>query len=437
MLQLALPASARGNSGQPVDYLAIGDSLAAGVNELNGLGRSYADFLAQGILEKELLESYNKGFAYPGYTTEKALSELKSDVTKPVVNLNGQQQEQASLRDAVRQAEIITISVGANDLLKYLSKDETGVPKIDIVGVQAGIKTVATNYAAILKEIKLLNQNAEIFIMGYYNPYPYLEGYQTELSYAVSTLDATVGQLAKASGAHFIPVANVIASDYKTYLPNPKNIHLSEEGYEAVRDEFLMPVLDYIMLTSLPEILPDFKDIENHPLRDYIEQAHYYSLMKGYGDGTFRPQNQLPRVQAASILTRVLDLEAKNSVPFYDMGKYNRVTQKEVAAAYEAGIIHGVGGNLFKPDDNISRAQLALMLHRAYEHASGEKYVPKKVATFTDISSYNEVYKDAISFVYDFKIAEGTGNGEFKPKEYVTRAQAAKMIVNFYKLLEK
>lgn len=434
---LALPAWAKGNNGKPVDYLAIGDSLAAGVNEENNISRGYTDFLAQEILDQGLLASYNKGFAYPGYTTENVLSDLKSDVTKPVVNLSGVQTELVSLRDAVSEAEIITISVGANDVLKYLTKDETGAPKIDFVGVQAGIKSIAANYSAILQELKGLNPHVEIFIMGYYNPYPYLDGYQTELSNVVATLDSTVQQLAKASGAHFIPVADRVASDYKTYLPNPKNIHLSEEGYKAVSEEFLTPVLDYIRLTPLPEVLPDFIDIEKHPLRDYIEQAHYYGIMKGVGNQTFQPEHKLSRVQAASIITRVRKLEAKNPVPFKDMAKYNAVTQKEVAAAYEAGIILGVGNHLFKPDAHITRAQLALMLHRAYENATGEKYVPKKVAPFTDISAYNEVYKNAFTFLYDFNIAQGVGNDEFKPNNFVTRAQAAKMLVNFYKLLEK
>lgn len=437
VLQLALPVSARGNSSQPADYLAIGDSLAAGMNEVGGISHGYADFLAQTILEAELLASYNKGFAYPGYTTEQVLNELKSDVIKPIYNLKGLQAEQKSLRSAVQEAEIITISVGANDVLKYLTIDEKGTPKIDLVGVQAGIKSIAANYDEILKELKQLNKHVEIFVMGYYNPYPNLNGYQTELSYLVSAIDKTVQQVAQSNGSHFIPVADVVASDYRKYLPNPKNVHLSEAGYEAVSEKFIAPVLEYIKLTPLPEVLPDFTDIENHSLRAYIEQAHFYGLMKGYEDKTFRPQNKLPRVQAAAILTRVLKLESTKPAPFKDMGKYNTVTQKEVAAAYEAGIIVGVGGDQFKPDDNITRAQLALMLYRAYEHASGEKYVPTKVAPFTDISLYSEVYKNAVTFAYDFKIAEGVGNGKFNPNDPVTRAQAAKMIVNFYKLIEK
>ena len=48
---------------QPIDYLALGDSLAAGVTPNNELGKGYSDFLAESMHTIGALKSYNKGFS--------------------------------------------------------------------------------------------------------------------------------------------------------------------------------------------------------------------------------------------------------------------------------------------------------------------------------------------------------------------------------------
>ena len=112
--QLVNPAAAMtGNKGEPAHYLALGDSLAAGVIETNEIGTGYTDVLAEMLEDEGLLASYNKGFAYPGYKTEHILAELDKDAEKP----SSETGENVSLLDEVKKADVITISVGANDVL--------------------------------------------------------------------------------------------------------------------------------------------------------------------------------------------------------------------------------------------------------------------------------------------------------------------------------
>ena len=53
----------------PINYLALGDSLAFGVGPQNEVEKGYPDFLAQNIGSLNLLKSFNKGFAAPRYKT--------------------------------------------------------------------------------------------------------------------------------------------------------------------------------------------------------------------------------------------------------------------------------------------------------------------------------------------------------------------------------
>ena len=183
---IASPAAAMtGNKGEPAHYLALGDSLAAGITETNTLGKGYADFLAQQLEEADLLASFNKGFAFPGYTTEYILNELKSDVKKPSTETG----QDVSLLEEVKKADVITISAGANDVLKLVQRDEVGGIQFDVQQLAQAIEQVKTNYDAILKRIAQLNPTADVFIMGYYNPFPSLKQYEEQFNSLVSMMD--------------------------------------------------------------------------------------------------------------------------------------------------------------------------------------------------------------------------------------------------------
>ena len=177
-----------------------------------------------------------------------------------------------------------------------------------------------------------------------------------------------------------------------------------------------------------------FIDTQTHWAKADIEAAVAKGLLKGYTDGTFKPNNHLTRVQATSILVRALQLKNVGDAPFTDISKYHKDTQAEIAAAYEAGLLITKSGK-FAPSATISREELAVMLARAYALKKGEPYVAKNNAPFTDIAKLSTESQQAITFLYDFKIAHGS-NGAFNPTGKTMRAHAAKLFVNFLKVVE-
>lgn len=164
-----------------------------------------------------------------------------------------------------------------------------------------------------------------------------------------------------------------------------------------------------------------------HWAEEYIQQATTLGILKGYPDGTFKPNNPLTRAQAASIIARALQLQTDEAAPFKDIGNYASETQAEIAAAYQFGIIKGSNGN-FKPSDKITRAQIALMIQRAYEYKTGTKYDADK-APYSDFGNYDAETTNAISMLQELGIATGS-EGKFNPGNQTTRAQAGKMFVH-------
>ncbi|WP_432352927.1 S-layer homology domain-containing protein [Sporosarcina sp. A2] len=508
---------------KPVNYLALGDSLAFGITSEGMPGKGYPDYLAQSLQEMNLLVSSNKGFAYPGYSTPDVVKDLTDNATKPSVGIN-QTGQMMSLHQAIQDADLITLSVGANDMLKHFKIDPTtGAPQFDMAQLTAAIQQVGVNTNQILKSIMELNPHAQVYVMGYYNPFPALAtDYQPQIAQLVTGLNGSIQAGMKGSTAVFVPTSEKIAMNYPAYVPNPQNIHLSEAGYKVVAGEFenkltatyswmpkdsltanytgdttatltwkaamdtkkitnyliyengekigevdgdvwtfnvtnLKPNLDYqfmvkavneanqmssmnptVMLKTTTPELPKpivFKDIENHWAKMYIQQAVGMGIVAGFSDATFRPDKTLTRVQANSIIVRTLGLKSDKTAPFKDIGHFSKPIQSELAAAYQFGIIKGVNGE-FKPNDPVTRAQLAAMLKRTYELVNGKPYVAKAPAPFKDISGYGTEAQNSIAFLHEFGIVSGS-NGKFMPGHGTTRGQAAKILVNYSMILKK
>lgn len=214
-LLAALPISTLANEPEKkvIDYVALGDSLAVGVTPYNQVDLGYADYLSSRFEQTQYTVDFNK-VAAPGFTSE----QLKQAVLT------------ATVQEKIRDAEYITIDIGANDLLRVL-----GTPAL----IPATIHNMAMNLQVILGTIDQLNPDANVYVMGYYNPFPYApEEQQPQLLQLLNLLNQTIQAAAIANGNEYVAMDEIIAKDYETYLPNPNNIHLSQEGYQIVAQEF-------------------------------------------------------------------------------------------------------------------------------------------------------------------------------------------------------
>lgn len=216
IVSITLTAIAKDTSKKMIDYVALGDSLAAGTTPDNEKGLGYPDFLAESFEEKYKVNLAN--FAVPGYTSV----QLENDV------LNNQK-----VRDGIKGADYITIDIGGNDLLRSLSGDPKGG------ALPNAIAEVSSNIQNILQTIDGLNPSAKVYVMGYYNVYPYSsKEKQDALMPFLDELNSQIEKLSDDHGDTFVPTYDAISKDYQTYLPNPSNIHLSLDGYQVLAEEF-------------------------------------------------------------------------------------------------------------------------------------------------------------------------------------------------------
>ncbi|WP_237562938.1 SGNH/GDSL hydrolase family protein [Bacillus dakarensis] len=220
---LTLPLSALANVPEKkvIDYVAMGDSLAAGITPDGDDGLGYPDYIKQRFEQSQYTINFNNDSAKGGYTTIDLMKDMENE----------------SLRDAIKEAELITIDIGANDVLPVLNAFL--VQRATPEDIDRAIENTTANIGEILNEIEGINPNAKVYVMGYYNPMPHiLPGHQPLIEQLLETLNGAIEQVTDINGDTFVPTAKVIAKDPDTYLPNPEDIHLSEEGYQQIAKEF-------------------------------------------------------------------------------------------------------------------------------------------------------------------------------------------------------
>ncbi|MFB3167416.1 GDSL-type esterase/lipase family protein [Neobacillus sp. 179-C4.2 HS] len=222
-VSIPFTASAKNIKKEPFDYVALGDSLAAGRTPFGVDADGYVDYLA-GRFEQSQYNVELDNYGVSGYRTTNIMGEL----------LNPASPKNKSLRESIQNAELVTIDIGANDLLARLGEIQKN-PAM----AQPVLETIGKNLFTILSEIDKINPETKVYVMGYYNPFPHLpEEQQAALIPLLDAFNQTIQSVANMNGDIFVPTAKVIEKNEMEYIPNPLDIHLDIEGYKVVAKEF-------------------------------------------------------------------------------------------------------------------------------------------------------------------------------------------------------
>ena len=164
---------------------------------------------------------------------------------------------------------------------------------------------------------------------------------------------------------------------------------------------------------SQTELVGGFTDVAGNTHADAIVWVAEQGITTGFPDGTFRPNGDVTRGQMATFLARALDL-SPGTAAFSDVA--GNVHAPGISAVAEAQITTGFPDGTFRPNDDVTRGQMATFLARALD-------LPAGTATFSDIEG--NVHADAIAAVAAADITTGFADGTFRPGDPVTRGQMA------------
>lgn len=167
-----------------------------------------------------------------------------------------------------------------------------------------------------------------------------------------------------------------------------------------------------------------FTDVpKDHWSKDAIDYLAAAGIYKGYGNGKFGFGDNITRGQVASLVNRHLGLIAddKQGNMFSDIT--NHMFEKDIKAIAQAGIMTGDGTGTFRPDDVLTRYEMAVILQKAFHLESKEQ------GKFKDVPKGHWAY-EAVNTLRSNRIAQGDDAGNFNGNMIVKREQYAQFFYN-------
>ncbi|MCR8660129.1 discoidin domain-containing protein [Paenibacillus endoradicis] len=160
-------------------------------------------------------------------------------------------------------------------------------------------------------------------------------------------------------------------------------------------------------------------------------------IVSGVSATEFSPSGITTRAEFVALLTRSLGLQAsKENKQFSDVNTTDWFA-KDVATAYEAGLIRGVTETKFAPNSTITREEMAILMVRAYEYVNGKQTSGENHLTVLHDQGQISSWANAgVNSAIELGLMKGKSTSIFAPQERATRAEAAQAMFNLLKLID-
>lgn len=211
------------NENQQIKIVGLGDSLTAGIGDETGEG-GYIGNLVKKIKESECA-TIVKNYSLKG---------LKSN---ELLNLLEEEDVQAS----IKKADIITFTIGANDLLNAL-KQGNMLKNVEILNKAE--RLYDENIERILKKIRTINKDVNIYYIGLYNPLAHIFPNIDHLDLIVTKWNnISKNNVEKVDNTYFVPIDEQFSEQIHLYLAEDY-FHPNHQGYEAIAKQLIATILN-------------------------------------------------------------------------------------------------------------------------------------------------------------------------------------------------
>ncbi|MBQ4428041.1 MAG: S-layer homology domain-containing protein [Oscillospiraceae bacterium] len=233
------------------------------------------------------------------------------------------------------------------------------------------------------------------------------------------------------------------------YVADDGSLTRMNTRYSGGKVEFTTSHFSNYVIVYDPELVATCPKDDSCPVSDYSDvdaDAWYHDgvhfviangFMIGYGDGSFGIDDSLTRAAAAQILWNMEGRPASEyEMKFTDVDK-DAWYADAVRWAAEKGIVTGFESGDFRPEENVTREQLAAMLYRCAQ-SKGQGFTGMWMfrLSFEDAAEISDWANEAVHWMVMNGVINGKTESTLEPKSFASRAEAATMIMRFA-LLDK
>ena len=190
-------------------------------------------------------------------------------------------------------------------------------------------------------------------------------------------------------------------------------------GKKMFTKRTLPMALAAVLAISPMQVMAASNDLNGHWAEKVITEWQDKGLIKGYADGSFKPNNNVTRAEFVIMMNNALGFETAEDISFADVKAgdwYYNAVAKAVAAGYSKGYADGT----FKPGATITRAEAAVMI----ANAAGLEADETGILGFTDAYAIPGWAKGSIGAAVNAGFMSGYTDGSFGATKSITRAEA-------------
>ncbi|MCK3904306.1 SGNH/GDSL hydrolase family protein [Streptococcus suis] len=216
-------------------YLALGDSLTEGVGDVTGQG-GFVPLLAQSLVNEYGYEVDVQNFGVSGNTSKQILKRMK---------------ENEELQQALKEADLLTLTVGGNDLRKVIVSN---LSNLKLSTFDKPAREYGRNLEKIVKRARQENADLPIYILGIYNPFYLSFPELTEMQTVVDKWNQTTNQITeKYKDVYFVEINDLLykglegemglsqssSASTNNLLYEDDHFHPNNTGYEIMKKALL------------------------------------------------------------------------------------------------------------------------------------------------------------------------------------------------------
>ena len=204
------------------------------------------------------------------------------------------------------------------------------------------------------------------------------------------------------------------------------SVIVSEKAIEGTETKSLTGITDKDGVIILP---PSNEGVTDKNGMLILPASEHKAYIFGYADGTFRPDNNMSRAEAAAIFARLISEQKGEKIS--GKSSFNDVSKSEWYSDYigylsKYGIIKGYADNTFRPNDNVSRAEFVAMTVR-FNSLFNEVKKGSYTVKYTDVATNYWAYSD-VAYAKHAGWLNGYADGTFKGDNTITRAEVVTVV---------
>ncbi len=178
---------------------------------------------------------------------------------------------------------------------------------------------------------------------------------------------------------------------------------------------------------SMPVMASGFSDVQSHWAQSSIELLVKEGIVGGYEDNTFRPDNGVTRAEIAAFLFKIFELDGVPVVETFSDVSANAWYHEAISAVTTLSFMNTFGDGMFYPSEQATREEVAFAIVQSYGLQDFEPTV-NLAQTFSDGDSVSDWAADAVSILVSNNLMGGRPDGTLDPSGNITRAEVSTLL---------